>query len=159
MEDAGEILTIGGPGGHPRYCFPNPARVSRRRYYGKSFPVDGLVVNLVEDPGVIRWRGSFFDFYKVNGTSEPTILATRFGCTALSPKQHIRAFGILESFANASKLVGIEKPSADLRAKTVLFARKVATVTGDLEQELMFDPNPFRQVAVRTPKRAGPAST
>lgn len=110
LEDEGEVLTIGGPQGVERYCFPEPNRIEdRSKYYGRYFAVKGEVEEMVTDH--FKTKGTFselYDFYIVNNQTSPRmILAVDWGVNLpIEPSVMIRTFGFIFPFEKFTQQEG-----------------------------------------------------
>lgn len=133
VED-GSIITIGGPQGRVRYCFPNPKKVKdRSKYYNKYFGIEGIVKEKVTNKFKVIGLPGFFDFYVVNSSIKPGYLLV-VGYNAQIPldRIHVKAYGDLKSF---SQLKENYSPKNGLEKMDVLFARRVTTVVNNVEKE------------------------
>ncbi len=110
LEDEGEILTIGGPQGVERYCFPEPNRIEdRSKYYGGPFAVKGEVEEYITYQ--FKTKGTFselYDFYIVNNQTSPKmILAVDWGVDLpIESSLIIRTFGFIYSFEKFTQKEG-----------------------------------------------------
>jgi len=139
LEREGRIITIGGPQGRYRYCFPNPKMVENRAiYYGKCFGVNGVIeeaiLNKFRTPEL---KGPFYNIYLVNSNIKPILLALPYGIGMLELDIPIKAYGELEPYSYLEKL-GYLIEDESLRLD-ILFGWKVAAVSDGKEIEIWLD--------------------
>lgn len=136
------ILTIGGPQGRFRYCFPNPKYIEdRTQYYNKFFGISGVIEKKVtKDFEVIEFQTKYMDFYVVNSNINPILLAVDFNAPIQvdSSRTLIKSYGDLEPSSYLIEKQGY-RPKNGLSDLDVLFARKVAKVEDSKEEEIWVD--------------------
>ena len=95
LESQQRLITIGGPQGSPRYCFPHPRMIEDRKvYYRNFYGMEGVVEEWLTDR--FEPRADYLDLLLVNSHEKPLILALRIGVTR--PQlvgEKVKAFGKL----------------------------------------------------------------
>ena len=139
LEKEEKIITIGGPQGRYRYCFPNPKMVKNRAiYYGKYFGISGVVEEaILERFKTPELRGPFFNIYFINSNIQPLLLILPYGVSILTLKDSIKAYGRLESYSYLENL-GYFVENEELRLD-VLLGWKVAAIREGKEVEIWID--------------------
>ncbi len=139
LEREEKIITIGGPQGRYRYCFPNPKMIENRAvYYGKCFGINGVVEETILDRfKTPELRGPFYNIYLVNSSIKPILLVLPYGIGTLQLDIPIKAYGELEPYSYLEKL-GYLVEGENLRLD-ILFGWKVAAVSDGEEIEIWLD--------------------
>jgi len=139
LEREEKIITIGGPQGRYRYCFPNPKLIENRAvYYGKCFGINGVVEETILDRfRTPELRGPFYNIYLVNSNIKSILLALPYGIGMLQSDTPIKAYGELEPYSYLEKL-GYLVEDKNLRLD-ILFGWKVAAVSDGREIEIWLD--------------------
>jgi len=138
LEKEDKILTVGGPQGRYRYCFPHPKMVENRAvYYGKCFGISGVVEEMVlEKFRTPVLRGPFYSIYLVNSNIKPILLAVPYS-VSIETKISIKAYGELKSYNYFEKLgYLVEDRNLEL---DVLFGWKVEALINEEEIEIWLD--------------------
>lgn len=138
LENKNKIITIGGPQGRYRYCFPNPELVDNRKvYYGKYFGIRGNVKELISDTEKMKvcgLRGMFLDIYVVNSNIKPIFLAIPYGAVGdLEVGALIESYGKIEPYSELKK-IGYVVDDKNMEFD-VLFGFKVAEIVDDNKKE------------------------
>lgn len=125
----GRILTVGGPQGIPRYCFPHPNVVqARKRYYGGPFGIEAIIEeNVSEAFNFSRQRGPFVDVYRTNKIlQDPVFLVT--GRRQLDKLQNrkVKSYGKLLQFSGLKDRFGLVPRVETYEKHDVLLAGRVA---------------------------------
>lgn len=140
----GEIITIGGPQGKFRYCFPNPKKVGdRTSYYDKYFGIVGVVKEKVTKSFISTGQSKkYYDFYIVNSSIKPEIiLATSFNAQIpINSGILLRSYGDLKPFRYLQENEGYIFKNG-LREMDVLFARRIVKTINSTEKEIWSEPN------------------
>lgn len=138
LERDGKIITIGGPQGKFRYCFPNPEIVENRTiYYGKCFGIKGIVEELILDKfRTPELRGPFYSIYLVNSHIKPILLAIPFS-VEIETEISISAYGELEPYHYLEKL-GYLAQDVSLKLDVLLGWKLEASIDGK-EVEILID--------------------
>lgn len=143
LVDEEEIITIGGPQGKFRYCFPNPKKITdRANYYNKYFGIIGTVKEKVTRSfSGSGWQRKYYNFYVINHSLVPEyILAVNFKAhIPQNSELTIRAYGDLEPFSYLEEKEGYILKNG-LEEMDVLFARRVAKVIKNREEEVWSEP-------------------
>jgi len=138
LENEEKIITIGGPQGRYRYCFPNPEKIENRAvYYGKCFGIKGVVEKPILDKfRTPELRGPFYNIYLVNSHIKPILLAIPFSVD-VDTEISIKAYGELEPYSYFERLGYI----VDDRALKldVLLGWKVEAIVDGKEVEIWLD--------------------
>jgi len=142
LEAFGKILTIGGPQGNLRYCFPNPKRIrNREEYYGKYFGIQGIVNEKITNHFTTTYKGNkIYDFYIVNSNVVPeVILAVGYG-SRITPGSNveIKAYGLIHSIKYLIESEGYV-PETDLSNLDVLFGWRVTLAEDERKGVLWAD--------------------
>ncbi|AEA47881.1 hypothetical protein [Archaeoglobus veneficus] len=136
LEELGKILTIGGPQGNLRYCFPNPKEVrNRKEYYGKYFGIQGVIKERITDYFTTSYKSqSFYDFYIVNSDVVPEIILTvGYGTRIkLGSKVEIKAYGLIQSIEYLKESEGYI-PKTDFDDLDVLLGWRVTLAENERE--------------------------
>lgn len=147
-----KLLTIGGPQGRLRFCFPHPSTVhDRALFLGKHFGVDAKVKRDLTDEFVDLSVDYFRSVYLVNSTMRPVLLAVPRS-VLLEPATPVRAFGPLVRLADAKK-AGVKPTGTAVNLpREIVKAVKVAkVVAGGREEELWFDPRWAKKLSLELP--------
>lgn len=135
MEAEDELLTIGGPQGTPRYCFPHPAVLrNRRAYYENFMGTTGVVKDRLTDRFDFTRR--YIDLFLVNSLTQSLILVLKYGAAKediIGAK--IKTFGRLHPFDFLRKHEGLE-PRATISPVDVLRVFSIARVEDGAEQTI-----------------------
>lgn len=133
-----KIITVGGPQGRYRYCFPHPSMIKdRTKYYHEIFPYEGIVQEKVTYKFIQTKVKRFKDIFVVNGVERPILLIVDFGKLHNIEKNMIKGYGDLESFGYL-KNEGFTPLDKEF-SMDILRARKVARMINGHEEELWFD--------------------
>jgi len=138
LEKQKKIITIGGPQGRYRYCFPNPELVDNRSvYYGKYFGIRGKILELISDTHKITvsgLKGMLLDIYVVNSNIQPIFLALPFGVVSeLEKGALIESYGKIESYSKLKNIGYIVDKNMEF---DVLFGFKVAEIIDNKKVDL-----------------------
>jgi len=138
LEREEKIITIGGPQGRYRYCFPNPKMIENRAvYYGKCFGIGGVIEGMVlEKFRTPVLKGPFYSVYLVNSDIQPILLAIPYS-VSMDTKISIKAYGELEPYDYFEKL-GYLVEDRNLKLD-VLFGWKVEALIDGEEIEIWLD--------------------
>lgn len=138
LEREGKIITIGGPQGKFRYCFPNPEIIENRAiYYGKCFGIKGIVEELISDKfRTPELKGPFYNIYLVNSHIKPILLAIPFS-VEIETGISISAYGELEPYNFFEKL-GYLAQDVSLKLDVLLGWKLEASIDGK-EVEILID--------------------
>lgn len=135
------ILTVGGPQGAYRYCFPHPNKVKNRsKYYGSVFAIEGgveeRVTNLIDLPKMPK----FYEIYLVNAhLNQKTLMLTDYNAPIEPDDITIRAYGDLQPFKYLTEKMTHISQKSGLKTHDILLARKIAKIENGKEKELWFD--------------------
>lgn len=133
------IITVGGPQGRERYCFPDPRKITdRTKFYHKVFAIEGVVEKKITMMFTANRPRKFRDLYLANGVITPIILAVDYGKLPHIEKTLIRSYGDLEPFEYFVRTEGFI-PQDQRFTMDVLKARKVARVVNGHEEEVWLD--------------------
>ncbi len=139
----GQILTLGGPQGSPKYCFPQVRdEESRARYYGKPFAAEGVVEREVGESFEPVSPHQFKDFYLLQPEeSAPVILVVAFGALqSVDLGEPVKTFGELNQFGHATQHIGFRyEDGEELGSLDMLVALNVARVENGAEENIWFD--------------------
>ncbi len=139
----GEVLTIGGPQGSPKYCFPQVKREEgRARYYGKPFAAEGVVERDIGESFEPVSPHQFKDFYLLRPEeSDPMILVVAYGALAsVHSGEPVKTFGELNQFGQTTRHIGFRYDDGEeLGNLDMLTAVNVARVRNGAEQNIWFD--------------------
>lgn len=143
LREANRILTIGGPQGSPKYCFPHAREVDNRaRYYDLPFGLEAAVGEDVSESFIPVSSGQFKDFLILEPPElEPVILVVASGALGeLEEGETLRTFGKLWKFEYLHPRAGFAYTNGrDLSDLDLLLGLKVAKVLGREERELWVD--------------------
>ncbi len=143
LQERESILTIGGPQGSPKYCFPHAREIEdRARYYDMPFGIEARVAEDVSESFVPVSSQQFKDFFVLEPDElEPMILVVASGALGdLGQGETLRTFGRLWKFEYLEQRAGFAyTDGGDLRNLDMLLALKVARVLDQKEEELWFD--------------------
>ncbi|MFO7966793.1 MAG: hypothetical protein R6U44_04260 [Archaeoglobaceae archaeon] len=141
LKEEKKIITIGGPQGKFRYCFPHPNIIEDKSfYYGRCFGIEGATEEPVSDKfRTPELSGPFFNIYVVNSNIKPVLLALPYGVSKLESDTSIKAYGEIEPY-NYLENLGYLPDDNSLRLD-VLFGWKVARVSDGEEIEVWLDEN------------------
>lgn len=134
-----EIITVGGPQGAYRYCFPNLSNVAdRTRFYHKVQGYDGTIEKKVTDRFNLDRARKYWDIFLTNGVSIPILLVVDFGMLHNVEKCQIRLYGDYEPFQYfvQKEHVTTEDPSLNY---DIYKARKIDRIVNGDEEEIWFD--------------------
>ncbi len=139
LEKRKKIITIGGPQGRYRYCFPNPELVDNRTvYYGKYFGIRGKIIELISDTHKITvsgLKGMLLDIYVVNSNIRPIFLALPFGVVGeLEEGTLIESYGKIEPYSEL-KNIGYIVDDKNMEFD-VLFGFKVTEIVNNEKVDL-----------------------
>jgi hypothetical protein len=134
-----KIITVGGPQGRYRYCFPNLNLIQdRTEFYHTISALEGIVEEKITDKFIQKGRGKFRDIFYVNGTSNPFLLLVDFGKLFNIERKLIISYGEFEPFNYLTETENIAPKDHALNVD-VLRARKVAQVVDGREEEVWAD--------------------
>jgi len=141
LQDESNIITIGGPQGKRRYCFPNPELLaSREEYYGLPYALLGRIEEHVTDR-FEQVRGTRLrDLFVVNSSSASgTLLIIDYhGAPELGIGAPIKSFGRLETFDYVVSQEGLD-PVNGVGEPDVVLGLKVALIIDGEENEVWYD--------------------
>lgn len=141
LQDEADIVTIGGPQGKRRYCFPNPELLaSKEEYYGLPFPLLGSIEAEVTDDFIHTRANRLRDLFIVgsNSPSETLLVIDFLGTAELEVGTQIKSFGSLETFDYVVSREGLD-PSNGVDELDVVLGMKVAVMVDGIENEIWFD--------------------
>lgn len=147
LEKDKEIITIGGPQGRYKYCFPNPSKVDDlSRYYHGFFAIEGRIEKNITDYFDPAKMSTYTEMFIVNSTLIPKfLLAVGYGeLSRYDDIQEIfiKSYGDLEPFIHLPTehhLTLYEERKAEIKEYAVLFGRKVVKTEDGKEKELWVD--------------------
>jgi len=98
LELQGKLITVGGPQGHPRYCFPHPANILNRKvYYSSFFCVQGTIAEDLTDSFFMQKR--LFDVFRVESRKVHVLLVLKSrGVRDDLVGTNVKSFGRLHAF-------------------------------------------------------------
>jgi hypothetical protein len=101
LEEQGEIVTMGGPSGSYRYCFPSPGQADETVPYEDLF--GGLRGTIERDltEQARTTKGFFKDVHLLNTVAEPTLVITRMGKASIEPGSEVKCAGKLHPFSES----------------------------------------------------------
>ncbi|MFW6128315.1 MAG: hypothetical protein ACOC6M_03940 [Halobacteriota archaeon] len=139
LKEEKKIITIGGPQGKFRYCFPHPNLIEdKSMYYGRCFGIEGVTEEPVSDKfRTPELRGPFLNIYVVNSNIKPVLLALPYGVSKLESDTSIKAYGEIEPYKYLENLGYL--PDDNSLKLDVLFGWKVARVRDGKESEVWLD--------------------
>ncbi|MGD2247143.1 MAG: hypothetical protein PVF58_01970 [Candidatus Methanofastidiosia archaeon] len=134
-----KVITIGGPQGRMRYCFPNPSMITDRpRFYHHVLAYEGIVQEKITNKFIPTRPRKYRDIFLVNGVEIPILLVTDFGKLPNIEKNLIRSYGDFEPFEYLVETEGFTPKDQNFSCD-VLRARKVTRVVGEQEEEVWLD--------------------
>ncbi len=103
------ILTIGGPQGSPRYCFPHPDRVENREmFYNRPFGLEATVEDCLTDR--FEQTGPLVEVFLLNSQVKPMLLAAQFGVGGSRlVRSRVKVFGALSPFDAFVQRLGLSR--------------------------------------------------
>ena len=129
-----QLITVGGPQGSPRYCFPHPKTIQNRHdFYNRFYCAEGIVDKNLTDS--FSMRKHWFDVYRVNSMTKALILVLEHGAVkGEMVGSRVKSFGRLHKFESAQRSHGLDpkpgvKPEDVLRAINVTQVRNGKEVT------------------------------
>lgn len=128
LERRQEILTIGGPQGAYRYCFPNPRHVAdKEEYYGRPFAISGEIEDRVTSSWNQRAPKRYRDLFVVNSSNpERTLLIVDYEkVPQLTLGTSIVSFGKLQDVDYIQSYEGLEAFDGADEVNDVLIGLKV----------------------------------
>jgi hypothetical protein len=130
LQDEGEIVTVGGPKGSLRYCFPNPSKISDRSfYYNKYFLIKGKIEKQVtHDFNTANIKGKQIEIYLVNSHVKPLFLALDWGALSKLENSFIESYGVLKpyTYLTETKRISPKKGTKKLKGLDLMIAYKVS---------------------------------
>jgi len=127
-----QLITVGGPQGSPRYCFPHPNAIQDRRdFYNRFFCTEGIIdKNLTES---FSMRKHWFEAYRVNSMTKALILLLEHGAVKGEVVgQRVKSFGRLHNFESAQRSHGLD-PKPGVKPADVLRAINVTQISNGKE--------------------------
>lgn len=130
------VLTVGGPRGQNRYCFPHPdALPSWEPYYGRSFAIEARLERKLTDLVDFSRSRKWVDIYEANSIMRRRILLIAdLGRLRSVEGGVIRSFGTLRPFAELSSALRV-RPLGALPRRDILVASGVDRVRRDGREE------------------------
>ncbi|HEY1197898.1 MAG TPA: hypothetical protein VGG32_04135 [Thermoplasmata archaeon] len=103
------LLTVGGPRGHNRYCFPHPDTIEdRTQYYGQPYAIDSVLTKKWTDSFDLAKIRKFWDIFEGNSIARnPVLIVVDYGRLESLQGQKIRSFGWLEPFGHLEAKLGL----------------------------------------------------
>ena len=134
-----KIITVGGPQGRNRYCFPNPSMITdRTKFYHHVLAYEGIVQEKITSKFISTRPRRYRDIFLVNGVESPILLVTDFGKLHNIEKNLIKSYGDLEPFKYLIETEGFTPKDQNFSCD-VLRARKVSRVVDGHEEEVWLD--------------------
>ncbi|MGD2248483.1 MAG: hypothetical protein PVF58_08750, partial [Candidatus Methanofastidiosia archaeon] len=134
-----KIITIGGPQGRVKYCFPHPSTIKdRSRYYNRIFGYQGIVEEKITDKFLQESVRKFRDIFLVNHVDQPILLLVDFGKLKNVEGNLIKSFGDLKPFEYLIEQEGFTAQDQVLSID-VLKASLVARMVDGEERHLWLD--------------------
>ncbi len=142
-----ELITIGGPQGTPRYCFPHPRIVrNRRAYYGSFLAIEGVVQERITN--LFAPTKSFVDLFLVNSSVKPLILVTKLGVTQKDILgARVKTFGKLHDFGYLQKEQRL-RPVERVESHDVLRVFTLTQLRNDTEELVWHDAEAFEGLSL-----------
>lgn len=142
LEEQRLLMTVGGPQGNPRYCFPHPDSIEdRRAYYSRYYCAEGVLEDQLTDR--FELKRQFLDVFLLNSEIRPVFLVTKYGAIRRQMLgARIRTFGRLHGFdfLRAHELL---EPVVPINPCDTLSAFSVAKVSNGKEETLWYDEEAF----------------
>lgn len=134
-----KIITIGGPQGRVKYCFPDPSTIEdRTRFYDKFFACQGIVEEKVTNKFTQMGGSKFRDIFLVNHVNRPILLSVSFGKVRNIEKSFIKSYGDLKRYEYLVIDEGFIPEDQTLNLD-ILEARKITQIEDGKEEELWID--------------------
>lgn len=132
-----KVITVGGPQGRERYCFPDSRVIADlSQFYHRLFAMKGIVEERVTNRFVLTSK--FRDIFLVNHIERPLLLVVDYGKLHHIEGNLIVSYGDLEPFEYLVNIEGF-KPRDDLLNLDILKARKVDRVVDGREEVVWLD--------------------
>jgi hypothetical protein len=139
----GRVLTVGGPKGVNRYCFPNPNAVEHwDQYYDGPFAVEAILGRKLTDRFDFSRSTRLVDVFEANSVlKRGVLLVTDMGRIDATRDRRVKSFGTLKSFGHLESDLGLVTLGRVAR-RDVLVAGGVDEVRPDgHEHRLWLSPN------------------
>jgi len=140
LEMEKEIITIGGPQGNYRYCFPNPEKIKNRQfYYNKYFGIKNVKLSdALTSFSVLEPKGPFYNLYRVENSENDLLLALPWG-RDIDNQHKVEAYGELHEYEWLEKRGYRALSNNDER--DVLLSYKVTDLDNYKNREIYTDDN------------------
>jgi len=143
LEKEKKIITIGGPQGRYKYCFPNPSKITNfEKYYHSPFAIEGIIKKNVTNYFDTKKARKFYEIHLVSSNGEPNfLLLVGFGVLSKYYLQNmfIKSYGELEPMEFIEKEYHIHvkdnSPKYVKKAPTLL-PRKIVMVRDKKEENI-----------------------
>lgn len=141
LEREKEIITIGGPQGRCKYCFPNPSKIINfKKYYHSPFAIEGIIKENVTKHFDTKKARRYYEIHLVSSNGKPNfLLVAGFGALSNFQNVFIKSYGELEPIDYIEKRYHIYMKSsapAHIRESPTLLARKVVTIKNGREKNI-----------------------
>lgn len=143
LEKETRMITVGGPQGSPRYCFPHPRIIEDRRlYYNGYYCTEGVI----EEQLTYKFEPTrrLVDLYLVNSESRPLIMVLEFGIAKEDLMgSHIKTFGKLHRFDFLRENEGL-RPKEPVESHDILRSLSLVRIFEQrVEHPVWFDEHAF----------------
>lgn len=130
------VLTVGGPRGQNRYCFPHPDALSSwKPYYGRSFAIEARLERKLTDMVDFSRGRKWVDVYEANSIMRRSVLlVAEMGRLHSVEGGVVRSFGTLRPFTDFKSTLGL-KAREGLPRHDVLIAAGVDRLRSDGREE------------------------
>ncbi len=136
----GRVLTVGGPQGIPRYCFPHPNQLqSRSKYYGGPFGIPGVIEeDVTNDFDFSRARGSMPEVFLTNQIlNSPILLLARGGNLGGVTGRRTKSYGRIFPFEEMERFFGLRAKNG-IQPRDILLAGKVILDEGPGNENVLW---------------------
>ena len=152
-----KVITIGGPQGRERYCFPDSRTIEdMSRFYHRLFAKRGIVEERVTDRFVLTSK--FRDIFLVNHVEKPLLLLVDYGKLHHIEGNMIVSYGDLEPFEYLVNVEGFTPKDHSLNLD-ILRARKVDRLVDGREEVVWVDRKRADLFSYSSPERAATYSS
>lgn len=132
-----KVITIGGPQGRERYCFPHPSTIEdRSQFYHRLYATRGIVEEKVTNKFTLSKK--FRDIFLINGVEKQLLLVVDYGKLRNIERHLILSYGDLEPFEYLVKVEGFAPRDQSLNMD-ILRARKVDRIVNGHEEQVWVD--------------------